>query len=350
MATNLILDSGAFSAWTKKKQIDLDAYADFALEYLDCFNYIVNLDVIPGEWKQKNMTPEMIEEASIEGWRNYKRLLRKGIPREKLIHVFHQKEDFKWLHKMMDEMDYIGLSPANDHTTDSKLYWLDDCMRHVTNRDGWPIIRFHGFGITSIRAIIRYPWYSVDSASWVLFSRYGTLLVPKDDDQFYSKPPFTIFVGQGSPERRQAGKHFEQFTPNYQKYILKYIESKGFTFEQVSEDHRQRDLLNLCFYLDLQSLRPEWPWPFRKLNHSLLHEDTRTTEFVKFPPERFYLYFAGNFPQMKDPKLERECRDFVLARHWEYNRLGSFYFRKDIQTLVDMKREELDEEGTGRGV
>jgi len=342
MATNLILDSGAFSAWTKQKEVNLDDYADFALEYLDCFNYVVNLDVIPGEWKSKGLTKEDIDSSAQEGWRNYKRLLRKGIPREKLVHVFHQKEDWEWLHKMMGEMDYIGISPANDHSTDSKIQWLNDCMRRVTNQDGYPIIKFHGFGITSIRAIINFPWYSVDSASWVLFSRYGTILVPKDDDPHYKTSPLTIFVGQGSESRRQAGKHFDQFQPNYQNYIRSYIESQGFTFEQVSEDHRQRDLLNLCYYLNLQKERPVWPWPYKKLNHHLLHGDNRPTKHIDWEQERFKLYFAGNFPQMKDPALERECRQFVLDRHWEYNRLGSFYFRKDIQTLVDMKKEELE--------
>jgi len=54
------------------------------------------------------------------------------------------------------------------------------------------------------------------------------------------------------------------------------------------------------------------------------------------------LYLAGNFPVMKDPKKERAFRDKALTITNEYHRLLSYFYKKDIQTVMDMKREEID--------
>lgn len=55
------------------------------------------------------------------------------------------------------------------------------------------------------------------------------------------------------------------------------------------------------------------------------------------------LYLAGNFPALKKPALERRMKEAAI-RHGEtsYNRMISFFFEKDIHTILDMKREELD--------
>jgi hypothetical protein len=54
------------------------------------------------------------------------------------------------------------------------------------------------------------------------------------------------------------------------------------------------------------------------------------------------IYFAGNFPLMKDPELEKQFRDKVLETEPEYRRLLSFYYKKDIKNLIDIKKEEQD--------
>jgi hypothetical protein len=55
------------------------------------------------------------------------------------------------------------------------------------------------------------------------------------------------------------------------------------------------------------------------------------------------LYLAGNFPVMKDPEKEREFRDEALLLAPTWNRLLSYYYPKDIQTVIDMRREEINE-------
>jgi hypothetical protein len=227
----LMLDSGAFSAWSQKTTIDIDAYLKFALAHIDLIDYVVNLDVIPG-WPGKKLTPKDREESAQKGWANYVYLKKKGIPKEKLIHVFHQGEDFKWLRRMIArDLGYIGVSPANDKTTAQKMQWLDECMNHVTDRKGFPIIKFHGFAVTSLRLMLRYPWYSVDSTSWVMTSRMGSILVPvrKNGKYIYDIDPHKVIVSAKSPKADIKGKHINSYPRSVRSVILDYVSEHGYS-------------------------------------------------------------------------------------------------------------------------
>ena len=55
------------------------------------------------------------------------------------------------------------------------------------------------------------------------------------------------------------------------------------------------------------------------------------------------IYLAGNFPLMKDKEEEKRMRDLILKSAPCYRRLISFYYEKDVQTVLDLKEEELNE-------
>jgi len=286
--TEIMLDSGAYSAWAKKEHVDIHAYAKFAMEYLDCFDYIVNLDVIPGEIGLKGtyIGEGAIENASREGFRNYRTLLKHGVPADKLIHVFHQEEKFVWLERMVKIMDFIGLSPANDRSTKEKIGWLNQCMDYVTDGEGLPTVKFHGFGVTSIPIMYRYPWYSVDSGSWMQFSKYGAVLVPRYENGSYNfrKNPFVIFLSGRSPQKKLEDKHIDSLPPMLQDRILEYFEYQGFSLgtsewtddekevvirSGLCNDHKLRDQLNLFFYAEVEQNIPEWPWKYKPTKRTL---------------------------------------------------------------------------------
>jgi len=301
---NLMLDSGAFSAWSQKVTIDLDQYITFCLKYARYIDYIINLDVIPAEFGRRPTKAEA-EQSAKDGWRNYKYMLSKGIPYEKLIPVFHQGEDMKWLTRMK-KIPYIGLSPANDRTTSQKIQWLDECMNYVTDADGYPVNKWHGFAVTSLRLMLRYPWYSVDSTSWVITGRNGAVIVPqfRNGQYDYLINPFKIAVSNRSPSRKETGWHLSTFPKHTQKVILHYLDEKGFKigrseFRTESEkyklqegekwngkavnkkrevetiielglcnDYKLRDELNIIYYLDLEKAIPPYPRQFKIKNKS----------------------------------------------------------------------------------
>lgn len=167
-ARAVLLDSGAFSVWTKGRTIDREEYLKFAKYFktvCKCEVNVVNLDVIPGEFGRKPTKSE-IEESAQKSWDNMLFFEANGL---KVINVFHQHEDFKWLERLAEHSDYIGISPANDVTKAQRIVWLDKVYSRIRDTR-----KTHGFGATAKDIIYRYPWFSVDSTSWKSPLRFGS--------------------------------------------------------------------------------------------------------------------------------------------------------------------------------
>jgi hypothetical protein len=178
---NFILDSGAFSVWANGKTIDIDAYARFAAELKDLLPpetnyYVVNLDVLPGKFGERP-SKEQREESAQAGWNNMLYLESKGL---KVIHVFHQHEDFGWLEKIAAHSDYIGVSPANDVSTKEKQMWLYKVYSIIKSN-----VKTHGFAVTSHNQLYNFPLFSSDSSSWTAPARFGR--IPVFTDKFEMK-------------------------------------------------------------------------------------------------------------------------------------------------------------------
>ena len=56
------------------------------------------------------------------------------------------------------------------------------------------------------------------------------------------------------------------------------------------------------------------------------------------------LYIAGNFPQMADPELEKECYKIVTNQLGSYHRLVSFWFKDHAERVIQVKKEIDDGE------
>lgn len=308
---SLMLDSGAFSAWTKKESIDVEDYGKFLQKHGNDFDLIVNLDVIPGEFGQKAVPYDEMIQSIEQGWYNYHRLVEMGIPKKKLIHVFHQGEPFSYLEKMVNEMEYIGISPANDRTTSEKKVWLDECMRYVLNGNGKPLVKFHGFGMTSLHLIWRYPWFSIDSTTWVLVGAMGGLLIPKTKFGRFTYRESPIILPVTMKNQPKEKKHYFNLSEIEQSKVHRYLKDRGFDIKKVQDDGMERDRANMQFFLDLE----------------------QTLENTK-------VYFAGNFPMLH--KIEREFKtmDLALKTTDKWRRLGSYYHQSYLLKLLDLKRRK----------
>ena len=149
---DVFIDSGAFSAENSGKAINLDDYCLFLKE---CgANYYASLDVI-GDAK-----------ATLE---NYEYMVEKyGL---KPILAFHMGSELRDLDVILKkpEIKYIALgglvfsSGISQHCDEVWAYIL-------RNRKG---LRVHGFGLTNIELMQRYPWFSVDSSSFKSCKRFG---------------------------------------------------------------------------------------------------------------------------------------------------------------------------------
>lgn len=309
----IILDSGAFSAWMKQEVISVEEYTKYALAVLDKVDYVVNLDMIPGRFGKKNLSQKEINKSTSVGWDNYAYMLHKGIPKDRLIHVFHQGEDFHHLEDMVDQMPYIGISPANDRNTTEKMQWIDHCMKYVlVNKK--PIVKFHGFAVTSVPIMTKFPWHSVDSTSWVTFGRYGAILFPKIKygKYNYTEPPTVVFVSDKSPQVAIKGKHIQNLSKLERTTIKNYITSRGFSLKKTRNSCLVRDRLNMLFYIDIE-------------------------QYMRAEGINIHVYFAGNFPMLSKIKREIKTQKIALKHTDFYNRLGSFYHKKHMDKLLQLR-------------
>lgn len=183
----IIIDSGAFSAWNRGAEIDIEAYAKFCHRIRERWNfkelYAVNLDVIPGKkgeglGKDLALWPKVIRESAEGGSRNAAFLRSEGLD---IIEVFHQGEEEEFLHRMISnsEHPYIGVSPANDVSPQGRAVWLDQAFNTI-RKDYGDRVRTHGFGVTGIDLMWAYPWTSVDSASYKINAGYGGIVIWDD--------------------------------------------------------------------------------------------------------------------------------------------------------------------------
>ena len=302
----LFLDSGAFSAMTKGVKIDIDKYIEFIKEWQpQGIDVYACLDVIGDPIKTQE---------------NQIYMESKGL---KPLITFHNKEDYKWLEKYVNEYEYIAIGgiAKTGIKKSQMLNHLDKCWSIICNKNGIPKCKVHGFGITAIDMLFRYPWYSVDSTSWVLTGRFGSVFVPKyrDGQYIYNENSWKVSVSNQSPDQKTDGQHFTNFSPMEQEVITQYFDLKGFKIGKseyrseskktyklkngerwlnsdsaacrelieemdvyvppanlataeiietviesgLSNDYKQRDELNIIYFLDLEREFRQWPWPFK---------------------------------------------------------------------------------------
>lgn len=262
---DLILDSGAFTAWSRGTPVDLDEYIAYAKANAEGVNHVVALDVIPGEFGRKPSAAE-VEVSAAQGWENLLKMQAEGVD---AVPVFHQGEQFRWLHQYIAHgCKYIGISPANDRSTGEKRLWLDRVFSEIVDPEGWPVIKTHAFGVTAIPLLLRYPWYSADSATWVLTSARGRILVPKvgrDGSFDYSVAPQVVCVSVESNSKGNAS-HWDNLTPANVAQVLAWIEFCGSTFEGVSVSYKERARCCAWFFVQFGKYKVDRPWKGAK-NH-----------------------------------------------------------------------------------
>lgn len=182
----LVVDSSAYSAWTRHIEIDIDEYIAFINSISDVVYWFAELDKIPGEFG-KEKTKQQIEEAPEISWNNYLYMIERVNCPKKILPVFHMYEDYKWLKKMLAYqfpdggfIEYIGISPSNDASVADKAKWYEETWRIIYEecaRLGRDIPASHNFGMTTIALMEQYPSMSSDSTSWIRGASFGNIML-----------------------------------------------------------------------------------------------------------------------------------------------------------------------------
>lgn len=221
----VFLDSGAFSAYTLGVSIDLPTYCEYIKRNMDLWRVedgVVMASVLDGIGDP------------LQTYRNQLHMEALGA---KPLPCFHAGEDERYLEHYVKNYEYITLGGMVGSSTKQLCIWLDRMWeRYLTDGSGRPRLKVHGFGITAIPIMERYPWYSVDSSSWIQSAAFGSIITPQWGP---------LSVSEKSPSRHDAGQHATTLTAIEQDYVLQMLESQGFTYERLSSVYESRAAYNL---------------------------------------------------------------------------------------------------------
>lgn len=307
------LDSGAFTLWTKAREYHhancctndrtckrrwdyystddfwayVDAYADFVKTYHAAIDLYANIDVIPN--------PKL-------SLRNLRYLEQQHGLRP--VPVVHFRTDLKWLdYYIRQGYEIIGLGGLVGSLDLKECKgWIDRCFDFVCNTSNrMPMVKIHGFGITTFEMMVRYPWYSLDSTSWTKAGAYGNLYVPRMKDGKFvfdtlgkQRRPYIIkvsyeayvnklssrqakYVQEGKKKRPKpfTGAHIERMSEGEKEVVDRWLKSIGFKWGKydkatdtiiergVTTSHSERRAANLMFFEEFRWHAKLYPWPWR---------------------------------------------------------------------------------------
>jgi len=159
-----MLDSGAFSAYNKHMEIDIEALI---------------AEIRGGDWDEAVALDSIGNPA--QSLKNSMHMKEAGV---NVVPVFHYGEDWDMLAEYQRHFKKVGLSCRFGEPLDLSYKWVGQCFTR-----GWPHL-YHSFGWTSERVIMEYPWHSVDSSTWTVaprkfgnWSEFGKMSVRRFYDQ-----------------------------------------------------------------------------------------------------------------------------------------------------------------------
>lgn len=278
----LFADSGAYSAWANSTSVTLSEYIDFIWQNKDSLEVYACLDDIAN--------PE-------NTWKNQEIMEKEGLHP---LPVYHVDEPEYFLDRAM-AYDYFAVGGMALKGSVNRKTRFETIFKKICTKENnfYPTHKIHGFGLASPELLINYPWYSVDTTSWVMYGRYGIILVPRSVNGVihYDVAPEVVTISSRSKSVGKYNSHYKQLGENMQKVIRKYCESKGFPigrtlYKSVTPDYvlkenekwtdrkikdrvekivepglccdgEMRDRLNLCYFLDLEKYQKKWPWPWQ---------------------------------------------------------------------------------------
>jgi len=241
------LDSGAFSAWSRGTQIDLDEYCAFIRANIDHIEVYANLDVIAGK-PGGDVTKAERNEGARQSWDNFLYMKNEGLSP---IPVYHIGEDWEWLDRMLEYgCDYIGLGGLVGVDSVRRRSWLDSVFLKITDAKGMPVVKTHGFGMTSIPLIFRYPWYSVDSTTWIKITANGAIYLPAmvNNEFVFDQIPSTVTVSTSNPKQSEGGKAANTMSSAMRSVLDRWLKECGKTFEEVAADYYHRAVCNVIYF------------------------------------------------------------------------------------------------------
>ena len=233
----LFIDSGAYTAFTKGKVVDVDEYISYINDISSKLYCFAQVDHITGKGETKEDTGRL-------SWENFLYMRTRVLAPHKLVPIFHQGEDLKWLKNMVEfedsigKLDYIGFGAmvGTGVNRDDKCLFFDKAFS-VIEKSSNPNIKVHAMGMTSLSLLELYPFYSADSTSWIMQAATGSIFTPwglvdvSDKTKFLKTSPLNS-------------------SPDFLDMLCDWLGKIGFTLQEVRDSYRPRTICNLIALTD----------------------------------------------------------------------------------------------------
>lgn len=294
---NVLIDSGAWTIFQKVQKgkmapdaIGIPQYCEWLKQNKKLYNYYVNMDVIHNG------------EASFQNW---KKMLAEGLDP---LPVYHASTDVKYLHKYLEHgAKYICVGAIAFLGMKYRFANFDNLWaNHLTDKNGFPIVKVHGFGLTALSIMLRYPWYSLDSSSWAFIARHGGLFIARKHKGKFDfvvehykrnvstraphKKSIPHITAKGPEELKVLLEYLDfietpygksSFRPYQEGEVLKKNESlwkkkehgKIVKLVEVIEERgvincqQMRNEANIKFFILTAESLPKYPWAFKRVHH-----------------------------------------------------------------------------------
>lgn len=166
------------------------------------------------------------------------RLYKLGI---KPVPVYHGDQSIDWLRRYCDlGHRFFGISVSAATAGTRKLSFYDKVF-NFGDRHG---LKFHGFMQTS-NYLFSYPWWSVDSASWLKAASYGHIIHPGkavDGRPIFLK--FHVSSNSKASSRKSGSAIIGRMPKVSTKDLRDLVESRGHDLDSLSVNLWDRALFN----------------------------------------------------------------------------------------------------------
>jgi len=192
-------------------------------------------------------------------WKNYLEMVQSGFSP---IPIYHAAAPMEYLERYVENelpknpegptLCY-GLPRGESHKVHMvKIgkFWNRLCVLDPQRR-----IKVHALGSMRQEYMFGFPWYSMDATSWRFPARYGKVIVPRRESDDLGWPGAKVARSQWRYDQKPRslavdGTGWAKIGQLGRAEIVRYLRQKGYTLEEVREDRRKLDAVNMIFYVD----------------------------------------------------------------------------------------------------
>ena len=230
----VFLDSGAFSAHSLGVSININDYCDYVIR---------NRDILRVE--DGDVMASVLDGIGdpLKTYQNQIYMESKGA---KPLPCYHFGEPIEYLHWYVANYSYITIGGLVGRAQRDQERWLDEVWeKGMLDGSGNAKLKVHAFGMTAPHLMKRYPWYSVDSSSWIQAASFGSIFTSEHGP---------IAVSTDSPSKHDAGRHLTTLRPIERESVEAMLARKGFNLERLSTVYESRACYNCLGYMELNDL------------------------------------------------------------------------------------------------